>query len=88
MEQFAETECDLLERFPQVAILGKCFTWIQQCDEYIELLEERSRAKRPRLPVGNKQSLLASARFEDLKKRLEGRFLHFGDGDSGSGYIL
>lgn len=55
--------------------------WAQQCDQLIELLEERSRVKRPRLLVGNRQSLVAGiTRLEGLKNRLERRFLHL-DGD-------
>lgn len=52
---------------------------MQQCDQFIELLEEHSRAKRPRLSIGNRQSLIAKlARLEGSKNRLEQRFLHLG----------
>jgi len=57
--ELVENECDLLEQANNVATLGECFAWLQRCDECIERLEERSRAKRPRLSIGNKQSLVA-----------------------------
>ena len=42
--------------------------WEQRCDAYIESLEEQSRIKRPRLSIGNRQSLIAQiARLEGLK---------------------
>ncbi|EZA51850.1 hypothetical protein X777_09616, partial [Ooceraea biroi] len=72
-------ERDLLEEANNVATLGEYFTWVQQCDEFIEQSEENSCAKRPRLSIGNRQSLVARiARLEGLKKRLERRFIHFG----------
>jgi len=76
-----EVERDLLEQANNVATLGECFAWMQRCDKCIERLEERSRAKFPRLSIGNRQSLVARiARLEDAKIQLQRRFTHF-DGD-------
>jgi len=84
MEQFVQTERDLLEQVDKVATLGECFTWMQQCNECVEQLEEHNRAKRPRLSIGNKQSLVTRiAQLERLKKGLERRFIHI-DGDYAS----
>jgi len=47
-------ERDLLEQADNVAALGECFAWMQRCDECIERLEERGRAKLPRLSIGNR----------------------------------
>jgi len=74
-----ENERDLLEQANNVATLEECFAWLQRCDECIEQLEKRSRAKRPRLSIGNKQSLVARiARLENAKIQLQRRFIHFG----------
>jgi len=59
MEVVMEIERDLLEQANNVATLRKYLAWLQRCDECIEWLEERSRAKRPRLSIGNRQSLMA-----------------------------
>lgn len=57
--------------------------WEQQCDEFIELLEEQSRIKRPRLAIGVRQSLVAQiARLENLKNAVRRRFVHAGAGNS------
>jgi len=40
-----EIERDMLEQANNVATLGECFVWMKRCDECIERLEERSRAK-------------------------------------------
>jgi len=62
----------------QCRYLGGVFS-AAVCDECIERLEERSRAKRSRLSIGNRQSLVAGiARLESAKTRLQRRFLHFG----------
>jgi len=72
-----ENERDLLQQADWVASLSKCFTWLQQCDECIERIEERSRAKLPRLSIGNRQSLVARiARLEGVKIQLQRRFLY------------
>ncbi|EZA49497.1 hypothetical protein X777_12309 [Ooceraea biroi] len=74
-----QSERDLLEEANNVATLCEYFAWVQRCDEYIEQSEGQSRAKRPRLCIGNRQSLVARiARLEELKKHLERRFIHFG----------
>ncbi|KYN09191.1 hypothetical protein ALC57_18704 [Trachymyrmex cornetzi] len=52
-------ERELLEQCGQVATLVKCFAWLQRCDECIERLEELCHAKRPRLAVGHRQSVVA-----------------------------
>jgi len=78
-------ERDLLEQANNVATLGECFAWMQRCDECIERLEERSRAKLPRLSIGNRQSLVARiARLEGAKIQLQRRFIHFGGDDTGT----
>ncbi|XP_036148439.1 uncharacterized protein LOC118647504 [Monomorium pharaonis] len=79
MENFDRVERDLLERANGVATLGECFEWLQWCDECIEQLEELNRAKRPRLAIGLRQSLVARiARLAGEKVRLERRFMHVG----------
>jgi len=77
----AENERNLLQQADRVASLSECFTWLQQCDECIKQLEERSRAKRPWLTVGHRQSLVARiARLEGAKTRLQRRFMpSYGD---------
>jgi len=73
-----EIERDL-EQVNNVATVGECFAWMQQCDECIEQLEEHSRAKLPRLSVGNRQSLVAKiVQLESAKIQLQRRFIHFG----------
>ncbi|KYQ59564.1 hypothetical protein ALC60_01413, partial [Trachymyrmex zeteki] len=57
----------------------ECFAWLQRCDECNERLEELCRAKRPRLAVGHKQSVVARiARLAGAKIQLERRFVHVG----------
>jgi len=74
-----ENERDLLEQANNVGTLGECFAWMQRCDECIEELEERSYAKRPRLSIGNRQSLVAwIAQLEGAKIQLQRRFIHLG----------
>jgi len=80
-----EIERDLLEQANNVATLGECFAWMQRCDECIEGLKERSRAKLPRLSIGNRQSLMARiARLEGAKIQLQRRFIHFGGDYTGT----
>jgi len=77
--EVVEIERNLLEQANNVATLSECFAWIQRCDECIERLEERNRAKFPRLSIGNRQSLVARiARLEGAKIQLQRRFIHFG----------
>ena len=79
MEQFEREERELLDQANWIIILGECFEWLQRCDECIERLEERSRAKRLRLTIGQRQSLVARiARLEGEKTRLQRRFVHVG----------
>ncbi|KYN24345.1 hypothetical protein ALC57_04054 [Trachymyrmex cornetzi] len=59
MENHERVERELLEQCGQVATLVECFAWLQRCDECIERLEELCRAKRPRLAVGHRQSMVA-----------------------------
>jgi len=74
--EFVENERDLLEQANNVATLGEYLAWLQRCDECIERLEEHSRAKYPRLSIGNRQSLVAGiARLEGAKIRLQKRFI-------------
>jgi len=74
--EVVENERDLLQQADRVASLSECFTWLQQCDECIEWLEERSRAKRPRFIIG--QSLVARIALEDAKTRLQRCFMPSG----------
>ncbi|XP_072758650.1 uncharacterized protein [Anoplolepis gracilipes] len=79
MENVQQKERDLLERSHQVTTLGEYFGWLQHCEEFIEELEERSRVKRPRLSIGNRQSLVTRiARLEGAKTRLQRQFIPSG----------
>jgi len=50
---------------------------MQQCGELIEQLAECSRAKRTRLSIGYRQSVVAQiAQLEGAKIRLQKRFVH------------
>ena len=85
MENIEQNERDLLERSRQVATLGEYFEWALHCEEFIKLLEERSRNKRPRLSIGNRQSLVARiARLEGAKIRLQKQFISSGGEYSGN----
>ncbi|EZA51549.1 hypothetical protein X777_09758, partial [Ooceraea biroi] len=85
MEQSVQSERDLLEQANRIATLVEYFEWVQQCDECIGQLEERCGAKRPRLSIGNRQSVVARiVRLEGERKQLERRFIHFGGGDYAS----
>ena len=81
MENHEQVERELLEQCDQV----ECFAWLQRCDECIEWLQELCRAKRPRLAVGHRQSVVARiARLAGAKLQLERRFVHVG-GEYASG---
>ncbi|KYN21190.1 hypothetical protein ALC57_06439 [Trachymyrmex cornetzi] len=70
-------ERDLIERATLLNTREEYVAWEQRCDEFIESLEEQSRIKRPRLSIGNRQSVIACiARFESLKSSVRGRFVH------------
>ena len=76
-------ECDLIEQAILLNTKEEYRGWgrIYRTDEFIELLEEQSRIKRPRLSIGNRQSLIAcTARLEGLKESVRGRFVHVGIG--------
>jgi len=71
----------LREQSTLIDSLENYIAWEQQCDTYIESLEEQSRIKRPRLSIGNRQSLIARiARLEGLKNSVRERFVHAGAG--------
>ena len=85
MENYERVERELLEQCNQVATLTECFSWLQQCDEYMKQLEELCRAKRPRLIIGYRQSTVAKiARLAGAKLELEQPFVHIG-GEYASG---
>ncbi|KYM93996.1 hypothetical protein ALC62_15392, partial [Cyphomyrmex costatus] len=76
-----QTERELVEQAAQLNTREEYIAWEQRCDEFIESLEEQSRAKRPRLSIGNRQSVIACiARLESLKDSVRGRFVHVGAG--------
>ena len=78
-----QTERDLVEQSAQLNTSEEFIAWEQRCDEFIESLEERSRVKRPRLTIGERQSVIACiARLEELKNSVRGRFVHVGAGYS------
>ncbi|XP_039302752.1 uncharacterized protein LOC105206891 [Solenopsis invicta] len=80
MEHLEQMELQLLEQCREITTLVQCFAWLQRCEECIEQLEELSRAKRPRLTVGHRQSVVAKiARLASEKTLLERRFVHVGD---------
>ncbi|KYN14186.1 hypothetical protein ALC57_13605, partial [Trachymyrmex cornetzi] len=74
-------ERDLIEQATLLNTREEYVAWEQRCDEFIESLEEQSRIKRPRLSIGNRQSVIACiARLESLKDSVRGRFMHVGAG--------
>ncbi|KYN20689.1 hypothetical protein ALC57_06948 [Trachymyrmex cornetzi] len=74
-------ERDLIEQATLLNTREEYVAWEQRCDEFIESLEEQSRIKRPRLSIGNRQSVIACiARLESLKGSVRGRFVHVGAG--------
>jgi len=53
--------------------------WEQRYDNFIKSLGEQSRAKRPRLSIGVKQSLIARiTRLKNLKDTVPGRVVQMG----------
>jgi hypothetical protein len=85
MERSNESERDLLEQSHQVATLGEYFAWAQRCEEFVTQLEELSRVKRPRLSIGNRQSLVARiARLEGANTRLQRRIIYIGGDYAGT----
>ena len=76
-------DANLWEQSARVNSAEEYIVWEQQCDKYIESLEEQSRIKRPRLAIGVRQSLVAQiARLESLKNAVRKRFVHVGAGSS------
>ncbi|KYN02011.1 hypothetical protein ALC62_07189 [Cyphomyrmex costatus] len=71
-------ERDFIEQATLLSTREEYAAWEQRCDEFIESLEEQSRIKRPRLSIGNRQSVIA--RLESLKDSVRGRFVHVGAG--------
>ncbi|KYN45242.1 hypothetical protein ALC56_00321 [Trachymyrmex septentrionalis] len=51
-------ELDLVEQATLLSTIDEYSAWEQQCDEFIESLEEQSRIKYPRLSIGNRKSLI------------------------------
>ncbi|XP_071581647.1 uncharacterized protein [Temnothorax nylanderi] len=82
MEQELQEQSDRLNSIEDFA------AWEQRCNQFIEVLEEESRNKRPRLngdvlSIGNRQSLVAQiARIESIKDSVRQRFVHVGAGYS------
>ncbi|KYN41636.1 hypothetical protein ALC56_03937 [Trachymyrmex septentrionalis] len=69
MENHERVERKPLKQCGQVATLVECFAWLQRCDECIERLKELCRAKRPRLTVEHRQSVVTRiARLTDAKE--------------------
>jgi len=78
-----QTERDLWEQATRLNTREDYIAWEQRCDEFIELLDEHSRIKRPRLSIGIRQSLIARiARVEGLKDSVRGCFVQVGAGYS------
>ncbi|KYM94575.1 hypothetical protein ALC62_14792 [Cyphomyrmex costatus] len=74
-------ERDLIELATLLDTREEYVAWEHRCDVYIESLEEQSRIKRPRLSIGNRQSVIACiARLESLKDWVRERFVHVGAG--------
>jgi len=78
-----QTKCDLREQAARLNTREEYIAWKQRCDEFIELLDDRSRIKHPRLSIYIRQSLIAQiARLESLKDSVRERFMHAGVGYS------
>ncbi|KYN05857.1 hypothetical protein ALC62_03210 [Cyphomyrmex costatus] len=75
-------ERDLIEQATLLDTREEYVAWEHRCDVFdIESLEEQSRIKRPRLSIGNRQSVIACiARLESLKDWVRERFVHVGAG--------
>ena len=83
IESMEQREQDLNEQAARLSLREEYDVWEQQCDEYLKLLEEHSRIKRPRLSIGVQQSLIARiARLEGLKDSVRQRFVRAGAGYS------
>ncbi|XP_036139701.1 uncharacterized protein LOC118644691 [Monomorium pharaonis] len=76
---FEQVKRELLEQANGITTLDEYFMWLQRCDEFIQQFEEHSRIKRPRLAIGQRQSLVTRiARLEGEKTQLQRRFVHVG----------
>ena len=77
-------EQELLEESDRLNSIEEFSAWEQRCVEFVESLEEQSRAnKRQRISIGYQQSLVAQiARIESLKNLVRQRFVHVGAGHS------
>ena len=88
MEEFAQVERQLLDQSTRLISQEEYLAWEERCNECIELLEEQSRVKRPRLSIGVRQSVVARiARLEGLKYSLRGRFVRECAGHSSAGLL-
>ncbi|XP_076638299.1 uncharacterized protein LOC143350233 [Colletes latitarsis] len=76
-------EQELYEQAAQLGMMEEYNLWEHRLGDYLNSLEERSRIKRLRLSIGEKQSLIARiARLESLKDSTRNRFVHVGAGHS------
>ena len=76
MENHERMEHELLEQCSQVATLVEC-----GCNNATTASKKLCRAKRPRLAIGHKQSMVATiARLASAKTQLEQRFVHVNGG--------
>jgi len=66
-------ERNLVDQAAQMNTRKEFLAWEQWCNDFIESLEEQSSIKRPWLPIGVRQSLIA--RLENLKDTVRGRFM-------------
>ncbi|XP_039312988.1 uncharacterized protein LOC120359475 [Solenopsis invicta] len=79
LEQLDGRICSKCRQPMFVTHLAECFAWLQRCDACLAQLEEYCVAKRPRLTVGSRQSVVARiARLAGAKLQLERRFVHVG----------
>ncbi|XP_071574388.1 uncharacterized protein [Temnothorax nylanderi] len=87
---FENMEQELQEQSDRLNSIEDFAAWEQRCNQFIEVVEEESRNKRPRLngdvlSIGNRQSLVAQiARIESIKDSVRQRFVHVGAGYSAS----
>ncbi|XP_077278618.1 uncharacterized protein LOC143906408 isoform X1 [Temnothorax americanus] len=82
-------EQELKEQSERLNSIEDFAAWEQRCVEFIKVLEEQGRNKRPRLSIDNQHrqptSLAAQiARLEGLKDSVRRRFVHVGAGYSAS----
>ncbi|KYN22279.1 hypothetical protein ALC57_05315 [Trachymyrmex cornetzi] len=78
-----QTERNLVKQATQLNTRKEFLAREQRCNDFIESLEGQSSIKRPRLPIGVRQSLTARiARLESLKDSVRGRFMQVGTGHS------